>query len=120
MDTLLFVNNIYIYYTEYLGRFFPTINSHAWLIPGKSSILLSPGICLATVNAIGKKLPNKLKKPNISTLIPIIPHLIYVTNIIPKKKHIVPLILSGFLNRLNVLVKPIAQHKPAKNNILPD
>ena len=66
------------------------MKSAACEIKGKSSIVRSPGSCLATVNTVGRKLPNKFKKPKPSRAIPIKPHLI-TTNAMPRKKQIVPL-----------------------------
>lgn len=78
------------FYTLYFGLVLPAMKSAACEITGKSSIVRSPGNCLATVNTVGRKLPNKFKNPKPSNAIPTRPHLI-TTNAIPRKKQIVPL-----------------------------
>ena len=81
------------YYTEYFGLVFPAIKSAACEITGKSNTVDNPGICLATTNTVGRKLPKRFKNPKASRQIPIRPHLIKI-NAIPRKKQMVPRILS--------------------------
>lgn len=84
-------------YTLYLGWVLPAKKSAACETIGRSKATFNPGICRATVSTVGKKLPNKFKKPKASILIPINPHRI-ITNAIPRKKQIVPRIRSRLGN----------------------
>lgn len=98
--------------TLYFGRVFPARKSTACATPGKSRIVDKPGIWRPTVNykghksvksytkvysqqltTTGKKFPNRLRNPNASIHIPTKPHL-KSTKAMPRKKQIVPRILS--------------------------
>lgn len=54
-------------YTEYLGRVLPSSRSMTCDIPGRFRIDDSTGTCLATPTIVGRKSPNKLMKPKVST-----------------------------------------------------
>lgn len=109
------------------------MTSTNWATTGRSKILPRPGICLPTATTVGRKLPNKFKKPNPSRIIPKMPHRIS-TSTIPKKKHIVPRNRS-LLKQYEIykkenstahleksakaLLNPIAKHNPVKNMMFP-
>lgn len=80
-------------YTLYFGLVLPAIKSAVWETIGKSKIVLSTGIWRPTVSTVGRKFPNRFRKPKPSNNIPTIPHRIS-TKAIPAKKHIVPRIRS--------------------------
>lgn len=83
-------------YTLYFGLVFPAIKSAAWDIIGKSRMVRRPGSCLATVRTVGRKFPNRFRKPKPSRAIPIRPHLM-TTSAMPRKKQIVALIRSRLI-----------------------
>jgi hypothetical protein len=64
----------------------------------------------------GKKSPKRLMNPKPSKSIPITGHFTKTAKI-PKKKQIVPLILSLLLKNPMVLVQPIIRNNPQINNI---
>ena len=127
-----------LYYTLYFGLVLPAMKSAAWAIAGKSKILPITGICRPTESTVGKKFPKRFKNPNPSRAKPKRPHL-NKTKTIPKKKQMVPRILSDLMaifhfvklkselwnffthleKSVKVLLKPIVKHNPKMKSVFP-
>jgi hypothetical protein len=131
-------------YTLYLGLVLPAIKSAVCATTGRSNMLLRIGTWRPTVSTVGKKFPNRFRKPNPSRHIPISPHR-KRTRAIPAKKQMVPRILSRLntiengkrswrkclwqkmkiknwthlVNKFNARLNPMAKQRPARNKVFP-